>query len=80
MPTICKHKQDIYYKKILITAIALLAMANCAVVDKRMTAGKYGQTQESGNITEKPVSLINRKTKTLADEESAAEGNAQKRK
>ena len=80
MPTICKHKQDIYYEKILITAIVLLAMANCAVVDKRMTAWKYSQAQESGNITEKPVSLINRKAKTLADEESAAEGNAQKRK
>ena len=123
-------------KKILITAIALLAMASCAVVDKSMTAGECSRVKKSGNKTEELVSLINgytakinavesvydlffisekcykdkmafeknyaeevtaenetikgamdkfeeavnKKAKTLADEQSAAEGNAQKRK
>ena len=123
-------------KKILITAIALLAMASCAVVDKNMTAGECSRAKKSGNKTEELVSLINgytakinavesvydlffisekcykdkmafeknyaeevtaenetikgamdkfeeavnKKAKTLADEQSAAEGNAQKRK
>lgn len=123
-------------KKILITAIALLAMASCAVVDKSMTAGECSRAKKSGNKTEELVSLINgytakinavesvydlffisekcykdkmafeknyaeevtaenetikgamdkfeeavnKKAKTLADEQSAAEGNAQKRK
>ena len=46
-------------KKILITAIALLAMANCAVVDKSMTAGECSRAKKSGNKTEELVSLIN---------------------
>ena len=46
-------------KKILITAIALLAMASCAVVDKSMTAGECSRVKKSGNKTEELVSLIN---------------------
>lgn len=46
-------------KKLLMIAIALFTMASCAVVDKTIISTKYSQTNESGNVAEKMVSMIN---------------------
>ena len=46
-------------KKFLIIAITLFTMASCAVVDKTMISTGYSQTNESGNVAEKMVSMIN---------------------
>ena len=40
-------------------AIVLFTMAGCAVVDKTIISTKYSQTNESGNVAEKMVSMIN---------------------
>ena len=40
-------------------AITLFTMASCAVVDKTIISTKYSQTNESGNVAEKMVSMIN---------------------
>lgn len=46
-------------KKFLMIAITLFTMASCAVVDKTIISTKYSQTNESGNVAEKMVSMIN---------------------
>ena len=57
-------------QKFLMIAIAALTMVSCAVVDKNIVTEEYSQTNSTGNVADRLVSLINSYTDKINAVES----------